>query len=58
MSFCPEHGHKTELISCLYVFMVLGARLLTRSKTILTGTLGEALSSSHNDPCNVCARGN
>ncbi|MBU3198510.1 MBL fold metallo-hydrolase [Clostridium estertheticum] len=33
-------------------------RTLSRSKTILTGTLGEALSSSHNDPCNVCAGGN
>ena len=31
---------------------------LSRSKTILTGTLGDALSSSHNDPCNVCAGGN
>lgn len=31
---------------------------LSRSKTILTGTLGDAISSSHNDPCNVCAGGN
>jgi len=31
---------------------------LSRSKTILSGTLGEALSSSHNDPCNICAGGN
>lgn len=31
---------------------------LRRSKTILTGTLGEALSSSHSDPCNICAGGN
>ena len=31
---------------------------LSRSKTILSGTLGEALSSSHSDPCNVCAGGN
>lgn len=30
---------------------------LSRSKTILSGTLGEALSSTHNDPCNVCAGG-
>jgi len=30
---------------------------LARSKTILSGTLGEALTSSHNDPCNVCAGG-
>ncbi|MBU3112359.1 ComEC/Rec2 family competence protein [Clostridium lacusfryxellense] len=30
---------------------------LSRSNTILTGTLGDALSSSHNDPCNVCAGG-
>ncbi|MPQ31528.1 MBL fold metallo-hydrolase [Clostridium estertheticum] len=33
-------------------------RTLARSKTILSGTLGEALSSSHNDPCNICAGGN
>ncbi|MBU3157096.1 ComEC/Rec2 family competence protein [Clostridium estertheticum] len=33
-------------------------RTLARSKTILNGTLGEALSSSHNDPCNICAGGN
>lgn len=33
-------------------------RTLARSKTILTGTLGDALSSSHNDPCNICAGGN
>ncbi|MBZ9689803.1 MBL fold metallo-hydrolase [Clostridium estertheticum] len=31
---------------------------LSRSKTILSGTLGEALSSSHNYPCNICAGGN
>ncbi|HEY8889349.1 MAG TPA: MBL fold metallo-hydrolase [Clostridium sp.] len=31
---------------------------LLRSKTILSGTLGEALSSSHSDPCNICAGGN
>ncbi|WP_290441632.1 ComEC/Rec2 family competence protein [Clostridium estertheticum] len=31
---------------------------LSRSKTILTGTLREVLSSSHNDHCNVCAEGN
>ncbi|WP_298836822.1 ComEC/Rec2 family competence protein [Clostridium sp.] len=30
---------------------------LSKSKTILSGTLGEALSSSHNDPCNICAGG-
>jgi len=30
---------------------------LSRSKTILSGTLAEALSSSHNDPCNICAGG-
>jgi competence protein ComEC len=30
---------------------------LSRSKTILTGTLGDALSSSHDDPCNECAGG-
>ena len=33
-------------------------RTLARSKTILSETLGEALTSSHNDPCNVCAGGN
>ncbi|WP_319001006.1 ComEC/Rec2 family competence protein [Clostridium estertheticum] len=33
-------------------------RTLARSKTILSGTLGEVLSSSHNDPCNICAGGN
>ncbi|NNU77794.1 ComEC/Rec2 family competence protein [Clostridium estertheticum] len=33
-------------------------RTLARSKTILSGTLGEALISSHNDPCNICAGGN
>ncbi|WP_319001816.1 ComEC/Rec2 family competence protein [Clostridium estertheticum] len=33
-------------------------RTLARSKTILSGTLGEALNSSHNDPCNICAGGN
>ncbi|MBU3175754.1 MBL fold metallo-hydrolase [Clostridium estertheticum] len=33
-------------------------RTLARSKTILNGTLGEALGSSHNDPCNICAGGN
>jgi len=33
-------------------------RALSRSKKILSGTLGEALSSSHNDPCNICAGGN
>jgi len=33
-------------------------RILARSKTILSGTLGEALSSSHSDPCNICAGGN
>lgn len=32
-------------------------RTLSRSKTILSGTLGEVLSSSHNDPCNICAGG-
>ena len=32
-------------------------RTLKRSKTILSGTLGQALTSSHNDPCNVCAGG-
>lgn len=31
---------------------------LSRSKTILNGTLGDVLSSSHNDPCNICAGGN
>ena len=31
---------------------------LSRSKTILSLTLGEALSSSHSDPCNICAGGN
>ncbi|MGH4051156.1 MAG: ComEC/Rec2 family competence protein [Clostridium sp.] len=34
-----------------------GCSTLARSKTILSGTLGEALTSSHNDPCNVCAGG-
>lgn len=29
-------------------------RTLKRSKTILSQTLGEALRSSHNDPCDVC----
>jgi len=32
-------------------------RTLSRSKTILNGTLGEALSSSYSDPCNICAGG-
>jgi len=31
---------------------------LSRSKTILSETLEQALTSSHNDPCNVCAGGN
>lgn len=29
-------------------------RTLSRSKTILQFTLGEAISSTHSDPCNVC----
>jgi competence protein ComEC len=33
-------------------------RTLARSKTILSGTLEGALSSSYNDPCNICAGGN
>jgi len=33
-------------------------RTLARSKTILSEKLGQALTSSHNDPCNVCAGGN
>ena len=33
-------------------------RTLSRSKTVLIGTLSDALSPSHNDPCNVCAGGN
>ena len=32
-------------------------RTLSKSKIILSGTLGDALSSFHNDPCNVCAGG-
>lgn len=31
---------------------------LKRSKTILQGTLQEAISSGHADPCNICAGGN
>lgn len=33
-------------------------RTLARSKTILSGTIEGALSSSYNDPCNICAGGN
>jgi len=33
-------------------------RTLARSKIILSETLGQALTSSHNDPCNICAGGN
>ena len=33
-------------------------RTLARSKTILSGKLEQTLTSSHNDPCNVCAGGN
>jgi competence protein ComEC len=29
-------------------------RTLARSKTVLSQTLDEALSSSHNDPCDIC----
>lgn len=31
-------------------------RTLARSKTILSQTLGEALNSTHNDPCDVCVK--
>lgn len=33
-------------------------RTLKRSKTILQGSLQEAINSGHSDPCNVCAGGN
>jgi competence protein ComEC len=31
-------------------------RTLAKSKTILSQSLGEALNSSHNDPCDVCVK--
>lgn len=31
-----------------------GCRTLSRSKTILSGTVSEAIASGHGDPCDVC----